>query len=257
MDPAVLVASTAANLAGWHDLMLRGLGHRTEYLDGAWLTPDHVPAIFFAAIGVRPGASTEAVANGPTRHAWIAACDPWSDLQLDACGFSVEGEHAWMVRAPTPPQASAPPTTDGSPDGLRVERVLDSAGLADFELASALGFGSPPQPPFTWHAPAVLNDPRLVLWRGRLGDRTVSTSMSFVDAGVVGVYGVSTIPDARHRGYATVLTGAALGADPGVPSVLQPSSMAEPLYRSLGYERFTSFRTWVRPAGPPQERIAT
>ena len=163
-------------------------------------------------------------------------------MSLDGSGFSVEGDHPWMVRAPGALAVSAP-------EGLRVERVTDAAGLADFELASAIGFGSPPQAAFTWHAPAVLADPRLQLWRGRLDNRTVSASMSFVEAGVVGIYGVSTVPDARRRGFAGALTRAALSADPSLPSVLQPSTSAEPLYRQLGYRRFTTFRTWVRPAG--------
>jgi hypothetical protein len=243
---AALVAATAANLAGWHDLMLRALGHATTHQGGLWLTPDRVPQIFFSAIAIRPGASPEVCAAGTSTAAWIAVCDPWSDLSLEDSGFSVEGDHPWMVRGPGALAISPP-------DGLSVERVTDADALADFERASAIGFGSPPQPPFTWHAPSVLADPRLHLWRGRHEGRTVSASMSFVEAGVVGVYGVSTIPDARRRGFAGALTRAALSADASLPSVLQPSSMAEPLYRQLGYLRFTTFRTWVRPAGPASD----
>jgi hypothetical protein len=248
MDPRALVASTAANLAGWHDVMLVGLGHAARYADGLWLTSDHVPQIFFSAIAVRHDASVGALSEGTARDTWIAVCDPWRDMHLDPTGFSVEADHAWMVRAPSPaPEACSPPE-------LEVERVIDPESLAEFELASALGFGSPPQPAFTWHAPSVLKDPRLTLWRGRRGDRTVSTSMSFAHAGVVGIYGVSTVPDERRRGYARALTVAALTADPSLPSVLQPSATAEPLYRALGYERFTTFRTWLRAATPELER---
>jgi hypothetical protein len=248
MDPRALVASTAANLAAWHDLMLVGLGRATRYADGLWLTPDHVPQIFFSAIAVRHEASAAEVTDNTARDTWIAVCDPWRDMHLDSTGFAVEADHAWMVRAPSPaPEA-------GNPAELEVERVADRESLADFELASAFGFGSPPQPAFTWHAPSVLEDPRLTLWRGRTGGRTVSTSMSFVHAGVVGIYGVSTVPHERRRGYARSLTIAALTAHPSLPSVLQPSVMAEPLYRALGYERFTTFRTWIRAATPQLER---
>jgi predicted GNAT family acetyltransferase len=78
--------------------------------------------------------------------------------------------------------------------------------------------------------------------------RTVATSMSFAEAGVLGVYGVSTVPEARRNGFGTRLTEAALAFAAGLPAVLQPSSMAEPMYRRLGFERFGTFRTWVRPA---------
>lgn len=248
-----LVAATAANLAGWHDLMLGALGHRTAHTEGLWLTPDRVPLIFFSAIAMRPGASNETCARGTSREAWIAVCDPWADLSLFDGGFTVEGDHPWMVREagaePLPGDVSSGGWAPAAkPSALAVERVVDADGLADFELASAQGFGSPPQPPFTWHAPAVLADARLHAWRGRVEGRTVATAMSFVEAGVVGIYGVSTVPAARRRGYARLMTRAALSADPGLPSVLQPSAMAEPLYRQLGYRRFTSFRTWVRPA---------
>jgi Acetyltransferase (GNAT) domain len=149
-----------------------------------------------------------------------------------------------MVR----PSLDLMPLPDGLtiPHGLSIERVVDADGLVDFERSSAAGFGSPEQPPFSWHAPPVLADPRLALWRGRFEGRTVSTSMSFSHAGVIGVYGVSTVPEARRRGYATALTAAALGVQPSLPSVLQPSQMGEPLYAALGYGRFTAFRSWVR-----------
>ncbi|MEA2623907.1 MAG: hypothetical protein QOH61_2817 [Chloroflexota bacterium] len=250
MERTALVASTAANLAGWHDLMVRALGHAARHVEGLWLTPERVPPIFFSAIAVRPGASGFALADGMHPETWIAVCDPWADLDLQGRGFTVEGDHPWMVRA------AGPAPLPAGPSGLTIERVLDAAGLADFELASAHGFGSPPQPAFTWHAPSVLADPRLALWRGCLDGQTVSTSMSFVHAGVVGIYGVSTLLERRRRGFATALTRAAITADPSLPSVLQPSSMAEPLYRALGFERFTTFRTWVRAAGSTPERIS-
>ncbi|HUK62920.1 MAG TPA: hypothetical protein VLV15_06295, partial [Dongiaceae bacterium] len=218
-------------------------GHATTYRDGLWLTGEPVPHIFFSAIAVRPDASATACEQGTTRQGWIAVCDPWSDLALRE-GFSIEANHPWMVRAPL--ERLALPHRSLNKPSIAIERVSDEDGLVDFERASAIGFGGEPQPPFTWHAPPILRDPRLALWRGRAGGRTVSTSMSFAHAGVIGIYGVSTVPDARRRGYATALTEAALGADPALPSVLQPSRMGESLYAALGYRRFTAFRSWVR-----------
>ena len=157
-----------------------------------------------------------------------------------------------MVRAPL--ERLALPDRNLNRALIEIERVRDADSLADFEQASAIGFGSEPQPPFSWHAPPILRDPRLALWRGRAGGRTVSTSMSFTHAGVIGIYGVSTIPEARRRGYATALTEAALGVDPALPSVLQPSRMGETLYAALGYRRFTTFRSWVRSPAVPVSR---
>ena len=245
---AALVAATAANLAAWHELHLAALGHANTYRDGLWITGEPVPHIFFSAVAVRPDASATTCEQGTTHGGWIAVCDPWSDMPLRD-GFVIEASHPWMVRAPLD-RLALPHRTFNRPP-IDIERVTDEEALADFERASAIGFGSEPQPPFTWHAPPILRDPRLALWRGRTGNRTVSASMSFVHAGVIGIYGVSTIPDARRRGYATALTEAALAADPALPSVLQPSRMGETLYAALGYRRFTSFRSWVRSPAQP------
>lgn len=245
---AALVAATAANLAAWHELHLGALGRASTYRDGLWLTGDPVPHIFFSAIAIRPDASATVCEQGTTHDSWIAVCDPWSDMALRD-GFAIEASHAWMVR-PALERLALPRRSLNKPL-IAIERVSDEDGLIDFERASAIGFGSEPQPPFTWHAPPILRDPRLALWRGRAGGRTVSTSMSFVHAGVIGIYGVSTIPDARRRGYATALTEAALSVDPALPSVLQPSRMGETLYAALGYRRFTAFRSWVRSPALP------
>ena len=85
------------------------------------------------------------------------------------------------------------------------------------------------------------------LWRGRVEDRTVAVSMAFVEAGVVGIYGVATHPEWRRRGIGTAMTLRALEADPTLPAVLQPSAMAEPMYAALGFRRFATFRAWSKP----------
>jgi predicted acetyltransferase len=50
----------------------------------------------------------------------------------------------------------------------------------------------------------------------------------------------------RRRGLATAMTAHTLAAAVDVPAVLQPSTMAEPLYRRLGFRRFGAFRSWAR-----------
>ncbi len=239
---ARLVASTAANLAGWHDLNLRALGHRTEWRDGWWLTPDDVPVIFFRAIAVRPGADPGVPIRTCRQAATLAACDPWSDLPLDRHGLAYEADRPWMLR-PAGPMPAVP-----VPDGLVIERVGDDAGLIDFERTAALGFGSAIQPPHTWHGLTLLDDARFDLWLARAAGNAVATANGFREAAVQGVYAVSTLPAARRRGAGTAITARAVGAAPELPAVLQPSEMAEPLYRRLGFERFTTFRTWTRSA---------
>ena len=215
---------------------------RTEWRDGLWLTPDAVPPIFFQAIAVRPGAVSAVISERLSAHHRAAVSDPWADLALTAQGFTFDGDHPWMVRR------VAADGTAPVPPGLVIEQVRDADGLADFEHTAALGFGSQPGPAFTWHAPPLLADPRLDIWRGRVDDATVAVSMSFAEAGVLGIYGVTTLPGYRSQGYGTALTQRALDSGPRLPAVLQPSTMAEGLYGRLGFQRFTTFRAWEREA---------
>lgn len=240
LDQGFLVAAAAANLAGWHDAHVRALGFRTEWRDGLWLTPDPVPVIFFSAIAVRPNADASVVAGRIAARRWASVSDPWADLPMPSHGFALDGDHAWMVR-----DAGAVPMTD-TPADLVVERVDDTDALADFERAAALGFGHTPGPAFTWHGPPLLSDDRLQLWRGRVQGETVAVAMGFAEAGVLGIYGVTTLPDARRRGFGTALTRHAIAARPDMPAVLQPSTMAESLYRRLGFREFATFRAWDR-----------
>jgi hypothetical protein len=242
-ERARLVAATAANLAGWHDLNLRALGHRTEWRDGWWLTPDDVPIIYFRAIAVRPAADPRVPVRSCHLAPTMAACDPWSDLPLGRHGLTHEADRPWMQR----PAGPVPP--EPAPDGVAIERVADDAGLVDFERTAAAGFGSAIGPPHTWHGLPLLDDGRFDLWLARAAGHAVGTANGFREAGVLGVYAVSTIPAARRRGVATALTARTVGAAAGLPAVLQPSEMAEPLYRRMGFERFTTFRTWTLGAG--------
>ncbi|MFN8519775.1 MAG: GNAT family N-acetyltransferase [Chloroflexota bacterium] len=239
-DAGRLTAAAAANMAGWHDLHLRSLGHRTEWRDGLWLTPERVPVIFFSAIAVRPGAAGGVVAARTSASTWTAACDPWSDLALAGTGYEHLSDQPWMAR-PAGPIGSVEP-----PDGLVVQRAADVGDLVLFEMTAAQGFDAGVVAPHTWHGPAVLADPRLDLWLGLVDGSPVAVSMGFREAGVLGIYGVATIPAARRRGYATALTTHAIDQAPELPAVLQPSTMAEPLYEALGFRRFGSFRSWAR-----------
>jgi hypothetical protein len=246
-----LVASTAANLAGWHDAHARSLGRSTGWHAGVWRSPDPIPYIFFSAIAIRPQASPLEFATGTPADRWIAVCDPWNDVALGAHGFAFDGDHPWMVR---PAEASAADgartgTTYDPPMDLRIDGVASGAELVDFERCAAAGFGTPLPAPFTWHGPSLIEDRRLRMFRGRIGEETVSVAMAFLEAGVVGVYSVTTVASARGNGYASALTARACAEWPDFPIVLQPSAMAESLYRRLGFTRFTTFRSWTREAG--------
>jgi GNAT superfamily N-acetyltransferase len=246
-----LRASAAANLAGWHGTSLRALGIPEERSADAWRALGPAPGLYFRWIGLRSpvdalgraGQERSAVGACPADAPYGAACDPWRALDLTRLGLVPGDAQPWMVR-PAETRHESPPM----PSELEIVRVVDADGLAAFEQTAAAGFEAGRIERFAWHAPGVLADERLASWLGVVGGLPVSVAMSFADAGVLGIYGVATIPEARRRGYGAALTRAALASGPPVPAILQPSTMAEAIYRRLGFERFATFGTWRRPA---------
>ena len=77
-DPVVLCAHA---VAGWHESWLRALGLRTERDADLWRALDRPPAMYFAAITLRPGVPDDdvAVVRG-------AVCDNWQVFVKTAHG---------------------------------------------------------------------------------------------------------------------------------------------------------------------------
>ena len=79
---------------------------------------------------------------------------------------------------------------------------------------------------------------------GRLRGRPVASSLLYLSAGVAGVYFVGTLPGARGRGIARMMTAAALTearARGYRVGVLQATAMGVPVYRRLGFRTYSEF----------------
>ncbi len=240
-DPRWATAAAAANMAGWHDLHIRSLRRATGWDGGLWHSPEPLPSIFFQAIAIRPGASTDVLGRIVPRQGWVAVCDPWWDIDPRRLGFEAQASPAWMTRpAVALPAVAVPPA-------LTIERVQDAAGVVAFEQTAAIGFDAGRIRPGTWHGPDVARDPRLITVVGWSDGGPVAVGMGFAEAGVLGVYGIATVPSARRRGFAFAVTRHILAQRPDLPAVLQPSAMAQPMYERLGFVPFGRFRTWARP----------
>ncbi len=120
--------------------------------------------------------------------------------------------------------------------------------MEELEALSVRGFGNEDDTiePGTIHPPAILDDPRMVLWLGRVDGKPVGAAMSYRTDQAVGIFGVTTIAAMRQRGYGTALTRAAMLANTGLPSVLAPSPEGERVYRRLGFEQVGELRIWSR-----------
>ncbi len=165
-------------------------------------------------------------------------CDSWSALDLGPLGFQERVREPWFVR---PPGELEP---EEEPVELDVVQVATPDEVAEFELASARGFGGEDATvEATFHPPSILGDARMRMLTGRVEGRAVAAAMSFRGEEATGIYGVTTVASARGRGYATALTRALI--DPERPTVLSPSHEAERLYRRLGFEQVGELRQWT------------
>jgi GNAT superfamily N-acetyltransferase len=83
---------------------------------------------------------------------------------------------------------------------------------------------------------------------GLLGGQPVGTASMLLGAGVVGIYNVATLPQARHQGSATTLTLTALeeaGALGYRVGILHASSMGLGVYRRLGFHQYCTIGQYM------------
>ena len=81
-------------------------------------------------------------------------------------------------------------------------------------------------------------------WNGKLS----GTSVMVLNAGVAGIFAVSTLPEARGHGLGTELTAAPLrdARDAGYRvGTLQASEMGYPIYRKIGFQDVSEFNLFL------------
>lgn len=138
-----------------------------------------------------------------------------------------------------------------SPDGLVIERITDAAELKErhvwirrlgggkslgallVDLWSVHGIG----PDATWQNYAAL-----------LHGMAVASASVLFAAGVAGIYGVMTVPEARRQGIGAALTLRALldARERGFRiGVLQSTKMGVGVYRRLGFETCFPYRIYA------------
>jgi hypothetical protein len=233
-DPVALCADA---VAGWHASWLTALGLRSAADADAWRALDPAPHIYFTAITLRPDTPAAAVAGVAG-----AVCDSWQTIDLEQSGFYDWRHEPWFLcLAPEPPGQEAPPE-------LEILRVTTAQEVEELEAVSVRGFENEAATiePGTLHPPAILDDPRMILWLGRVDGKPVGAAMSYRTDEAVGIFGVTTVASMRRRGYGRALTHAAMLVDSGLPSILAPSPEGEGVYRRLGFERVGELRIWSR-----------
>jgi hypothetical protein len=230
-DPVALCADM---VAGWHEAWLDALGLHSERNADVWRALDRPPAIYFAAISLRPRVPATALADVPG-----SVCDNWQDLSLEAQGLAVWRTEPWFLR---PPGSLA----IEQPAELEVIRVSTPAEVEEFEAVSVRGFEDEDAtiPPGAIHPPSILGDSRMQMFLGRVDGRPVGAAMGYRTEHAVGVFGVAVVASARRRGYGTALTCAAMFPESGLPAVLAPTPEGASLYAKLGFAAVGELSIW-------------
>jgi ribosomal protein S18 acetylase RimI-like enzyme len=136
------------------------------------------------------------------------------------------------------------------PLGLRIEHVQDTERLKIWDQIIARAFDFPGElgdAIFRIEASLAAYAARH-LYLGSVEGEPVATALLFLGAGVAGIYGVGTIPEARRQGIGRAMTVAPLleAREMGYRiGVLHASPMGEEIYRRLGFQEYCKLGRYV------------
>jgi hypothetical protein len=177
-----------------------------------------------------------AAAFYPPNRSWVLV-SAWPLPDLSARGLTLVGHPPLMLR---PPGGAPPPM----PPELRISPVTTATDLAVFHRLLIEGSPSPDDA-------GVIADPRLVgselhLFVGYAAGTPVATAGAAIHHGLIEIDWVTTLPEARGRGYGTALTWRATRIAPNLPAVLIASDPGQPAYERLGFLRLLRLTLWGR-----------
>src|SRR6185312_916839 len=142
---------------------------------------------------------------------FVAVYCPLPTPDLSGWGWSLAGHPPLQLRSPFAPLV---------PSDVRVERVENKGELAEFEQIMIEGFDFEEMrgaEAGTYMSPEILQDERFGAWIGYLDGDPVAAAASFVEAGIVDVVMVATVPAERRRGAGLAVTQAAARPELGLP----------------------------------------
>ena len=110
------------------------------------------------------------------------------------------------------------------------------------------GFGGDHEINRGFVAPAVFDAPSARIYLARLEGRPVATVETSLQDGILGVFGVTTVPDARRRGIAAAITAFAVRdrAEDADLAFLQSSAMGHGVYEAIGFRDLSTWEVWSR-----------
>ena len=230
----------ALNVVAWIDSSVGCLGVQTFRSASLWWrTPGGSP-IYLSAIITDPQSADDALLTDLRRveTEWrprsVSLWDCWAARDLSPMGFRREWVQPWYLRHPSPL-----PSNFTLPSGLSIEAVTNGEQLAEFEQASWEGFEATEAVRrvgrFGQHALSTLEDKGMRYLVARFDGRAVAGTIAYATKDVLGIYGISTVPAFRRRGFATALVRAAVTLRPDLPVSVQPDPESVPIYTGLGF----------------------
>ena len=94
----------------------------------------------------------------------------------------------------------------------------------------------------------MFRDPRSRVYLASIDDQPVATAETLLQDGVLGVFGVATVPGARRRGIGAAITAHAVRdrADEADLAFLQSSETGRGVYTRLGFRVVSTWDVWSR-----------
>ncbi len=139
-----------------------------------------------------------------------------------------------------------------TPPNLRIEVVRNQEMLRTYATVSMRGFDASPEDNKvyydTYSGIGFGDDLPWQHYIGWLDEQPVAVSSLLLHAGVAGVYGVATIPEARRQGIGAAMTLAPLrdararGYNIGV---LSPSDMGLHVYQRIGFREYSTIHIYA------------
>src|SRR5215472_6044666 len=165
-------------------------------------------------------------------------------LFLEAQGFKQEGQTTGMAIDLLAINEDVTASTE-----LVISEIVDAVGLEAQRIIEMRGFGSSLETAQRYYDTYMhIGFGTGTPWHHYLGwlhDEPVATASLLLHAGVAGVYGVTTIPEARRQGIGAAMTLHAMHVARTLGyriAVLSPTEMSLQIYRRLGFQEYCTIR---------------
>jgi GNAT superfamily N-acetyltransferase len=135
------------------------------------------------------------------------------------------------------------------PVGVQLLRVSNLQELRQFWAIQSTVFDMAPEVIRAYVPQATLAAEGVALFLARLNGKPAACCAAYELEGSLGIFGVATLPDVRHRGIGTAITAASIdAARPRVDLAwLQATDEGLPVYRRMGFRQVLDWDVLVLP----------